>query len=68
MLYGSGKYYWCEKIRENIWEKDCVLLEYKNDKYWFTWKGDVYKLDEFKSFFTKDYFDNLEKENVNKKQ
>jgi hypothetical protein len=30
----------------------------KNDKYWFTWEWDVYRLDEFKSFFTYDYFKN----------
>lgn len=54
----SWKYYWCEKIRCNDAKKDCFLLEYKNDKYWFTLNWDIYKLDEFKSFFTKEYFDN----------
>jgi len=52
------KYYWCEKIRNNNSEKDCFLLEYNNDKYWFTWSWDIYKLSEFKSFFTYDYFKN----------
>ncbi|MDD3145293.1 MAG: hypothetical protein PHV23_04250 [Candidatus Gracilibacteria bacterium] len=58
MLYSGVKYYGCENIRDNYAEKDCFLLEYKNDKYGFTGKGDIYKLDEFKSFFTSDYFKN----------
>lgn len=58
MLYSWVKYYWCENIRDNVAEKNCFLLEYKNDKYWFTWNWDIYKLDEFKSFFTSDYFKN----------
>jgi hypothetical protein len=58
MLISWVKYYWCENTRDNIAEKNCFLLEYKNDKYWFTWNWDIYKLDEFKSFFTSDYFKN----------
>ncbi len=58
MLISWVKYYWCENIRDNIAEKNCFLLEYKNDKYWFTWNWDIYKLDEFRSFFTSDYFKN----------
>ena len=57
-LYWWIKYYWCEKIRDNNSEENCFLLDYKNDKYWFTWNWDIYKLDEFKSFFTSDYFKN----------
>lgn len=57
MLYGSGKYYWCLNVMKNT-DKDCILFEYKNDKYWFTWKWDIYNLDEFKSFYTSDYFKN----------
>lgn len=58
ILYWSGKYYWCFNVMENT-DKDCILIEYKNDKYWFTWKWDIYNLDEFKSFYTSDYFLNL---------
>lgn len=57
LLYWSGKYYWCLNVMENT-DKDCILIDYKNDKYWFTWKGDVYNLNEFKSFYTSDYFKN----------
>jgi len=61
-LYWWTKYYWCEKIRDNNSEKDCFLLEYKNDKYWFTWNWDIYKLSEFKSFFTTEYIKNIKSE------
>lgn len=57
ILYWSGKYYWCLNVIENT-DKDCILIDYKNDKYWFTWSWDVYNLDEFKSFYTSDYFKN----------
>lgn len=56
MLYDWIKYYACDKLKCNSEKENCILLEYKNDKYWFTWNWDVYKLDEFKSFFTSDYF------------
>lgn len=49
------KYYWCKNLICND-IKDCVLLVYQNDKYWFTWNWDVYKLEEFKSFYTYHYF------------
>jgi hypothetical protein len=58
MLISWVKYYWCEKIRCNDANKTCFLLEYKNDKYWFTWQWDIYKLDDFKAFYTYDYIKN----------
>lgn len=56
LLYGSSKYYACNQIRCNDAIKNCVLLEYKNDKYGFTGDGDIYNLDEFKAFYTYNYF------------
>ncbi|EKE30153.1 MAG: hypothetical protein ACD_2C00035G0002 [uncultured bacterium (gcode 4)] len=58
LLVWWEKYYACEKLRDNDPIKNCFILTYKNDKYWFTWNWDVYKLDEFKSFFTADYIKN----------
>ncbi|MDD3793908.1 MAG: hypothetical protein PHI37_03790 [Candidatus Gracilibacteria bacterium] len=56
MLYDGIKYYACDEFKCNSEKENCVLLEYKNDKYGFTLYGDIYKIDEFKSFFTSDYF------------
>lgn len=55
LLYWSWKYYWCENLIKNEPE-NCILLDYKNDKYWFTWSGDIYKVEEFKSFYTSEYY------------
>lgn len=52
MLYWSLSYYWCFKVEKNLTKKDCVLLKYKNDKYWFTRNWEIYKLDDFKYFYT----------------
>lgn len=56
LLYYSDSYYGCDQLRCNDANKNCILLEYKNDKYGFTWDWDVYKLDAFTSFYTVNYF------------
>lgn len=56
LQYDWPKYYACEKLKDNTAEENCFIIIYKNDKYWFTWSWDIYKLDEFKSFFTSEYF------------
>lgn len=48
---------YCEEKTEYFNDNSkCIKFNYKNDKYWFSWSWSVYKLDEFKSFYTKDYF------------
>lgn len=60
LLLDPTRYYGCNQIRCNDEIKNCILFEYKNDKYWFTWDGDIYNLNEFKAFYTSHYFkDNI---------
>lgn len=59
VAFGWWKYYACDNLKNNTSEKNCVLLIYKNDKYWFTGSWDVYNLENFKSYFTSEYFNNL---------
>lgn len=60
LLYWSWKYYWCENINIIDLKKECILFDYKNDKYWFTWSWDIYDINQFKSFYTYDYLEKLE--------
>lgn len=50
MIIWAPEYYWCLKTKNYEIEKDCIIITYKNDKYWFWKDGNIYKLDEFKSF------------------
>lgn len=40
-------------------KNNCVLIKYKNDKYWFINKWTVSKLEEFKIFYTMDQYKKL---------